>query len=50
MDRGAWRASVHGVTKESDMTEQLRTAQQLNNIPIFASLVHKALNIYHLAP
>ena len=23
MDRGAWRASVHGVTKESDMTEQL---------------------------
>ena len=23
MDRGAWRAAVHGVTKESDMTEQL---------------------------
>ena len=23
MDRGAWRATVHGVTKESDMTEQL---------------------------
>ena len=21
MDRGAWRAIVHGVTKESDMTE-----------------------------
>ena len=21
MDRGAWRATVHGVTKESDMTE-----------------------------
>ena len=23
MDRGAWQALVHGVTKESDMTEQL---------------------------
>ena len=23
MDRGAWRATVHGVHKESDMTEQL---------------------------
>ena len=23
MDRGAWGATVHGVTKESDMTEQL---------------------------
>ena len=23
MDRGAWWAIVHGVTKESDMTEQL---------------------------
>ena len=23
MDIGAWRAIIHGVTKESDMTEQL---------------------------
>ena len=23
MDKGAWRAAVHGVTKESDKTEQL---------------------------
>ena len=23
MDRGAWRAIIHGVSKESDMTEQL---------------------------
>ena len=28
MDRGAWRATVHGVgCKESDMTERLSTAQ-----------------------
>ena len=25
MDRGAWWAAVHGVAKESDMTEQLGT-------------------------
>ena len=23
MDKGAWRAAVHAVTKESDLTEQL---------------------------
>ena len=27
MDGGAWRATVHGGRKESDMTEQLSTAQ-----------------------
>ena len=26
MDRGAWQTTVHGVTKESDMTEWLSTA------------------------
>ena len=25
MDRGAWRATVHGVTKESDTTKQLNS-------------------------
>ena len=25
MNRGAWWAAVHGVTKESDMTEQLHS-------------------------
>ena len=30
MDKGAWRATVHGAAKELDMTEQLRTK---NTIP-----------------
>ena len=30
MDRGAWRAAVHKVAKESDMTEQLSTAQAVH--------------------
>ena len=32
LDRGAWGATIHGVTKESDMTERL------NNNPIDWSL------------
>ena len=28
MDRGAWRATVHGAAKESDTTEQLSTGAQ----------------------
>ena len=28
MDRGAWRATVHGVTKDSDMTERLNNGKQ----------------------
>ena len=27
MDRGAWQAAVHGVTKESDLTETTEHAQ-----------------------
>ena len=30
IDRGAWRATVHGVAKESDMTERLTLT--LNNL------------------
>ena len=30
MDKGAWQATVHGITKESDTTEQLNN----NNIPM----------------
>ena len=28
MDRGAWRAAVHGVPKELDMTEQLNSNKE----------------------
>ena len=28
-DREAWWATVHGITKESDMTERLSTAQHI---------------------
>ena len=28
MDRGVWRATVHGVTKESDTTEATKQQQQ----------------------
>ena len=31
MDRGAWKASIHGVTKESDTTEQLNNKN--SNMP-----------------
>ena len=30
MDRGAWRATVHGVTKESDTAEQLNSSSTLS--------------------
>ena len=31
MDRGAWQATVHGVTKELDRTEQLSTTHYLHS-------------------
>ena len=41
MDRGAWEAIIHGVTKESDTTEQLNNNNNNNNnknrIPSFLS-------------
>ena len=34
MDRGAWRATVHGVTKESDRTQQLNHhTSELTRVP-----------------
>ena len=35
MDRGAWRATVHGVEKESDMTEVTEHACQIQVLPIY---------------
>ena len=31
MDSGAWEATVHGVAKELDMTEQLNNNKNNNN-------------------
>ena len=31
MDRGAWQATVHGVTKESDMTLETKEQQKNRN-------------------
>ena len=30
MNRGAWRATVHGVAKESEMTSRLKSNSKLN--------------------
>ena len=32
MDRGAWRATVHGVAKESDIIEQLNNNNNMSNV------------------
>ena len=40
MDRGAWQAMVHGVTKEPDMTEAIEHISEKNvkkNIYVFYS-------------
>ena len=40
MDRGAWQqATVHGVTREADMNEQLTTTTS-TNVPLFYTSVH----------
>ena len=38
MDRGTWRATVHGVAKESGMTEQLTHTQQCASVSISLNL------------
>ena len=43
-DRGAWRATVHGVTKESDVTA---TKQQLNEyIYVYRNTPNMCMNIH----
>ena len=36
MDRGAWRATIHGVTKSGDMTE-FNSVQLLSRVPLFVT-------------
>ena len=43
MDRGAWWAIVHGIAKESDMTEQLTYTQPSTTLWCFNSRVQKRL-------
>ena len=42
MDRGAWQAIVHGVSKELDLTEQLNHHNKRNNEQSYA---HKCDNL-----
>ena len=39
MDRGAWQATVHGVTKESDTTEATEHAPTIQECNFSASLL-----------
>ena len=48
MDRGAWRATVHGVEKESDMTKQQQICikvKHANVLPVTQDNI-----LYHLSP
>ena len=45
MDKGAWQAPVHGVSKESDMTEQLTLHTSLHDIYIYTH-THICMYIY----
>ena len=46
MDRGAWRATVHGGRKGSDTTEKLSTAQAY--LLLFWNLLNEAVFIQSL--
>ena len=46
MDRGAWRAIVHGVTKSRDTTERLSTHTHTH----IAEENHGSLSLRHLVP
>ena len=42
MNRGAWQGTVHGITKESDTTQQLNTNINMTNIII--ANIHRAFS------
>jgi len=41
MGRGAWQATIHGVTKVLDMTEQLNTPTHMVTLQCYASFYCK---------
>ena len=41
MDRGAWRAAVHEVTK-SDMTEHTRTQKEAHRVSVSRTSLHRS--------
>ena len=46
MDRGAWCATVHGVAKESNMTEWLNSSNS-SSVIVFGKMLHIcALNVF----
>ena len=50
MDKGAWWAAVHGVTKESDKTEEQHVKQQKKNANEISSQPNKLLKPWYLIP
>ena len=38
-DRGAWRATIHGVSRESDVTYQLNTNNMYGEVSLVAQMV-----------
>ena len=47
MDGGAWRATVHGVSKESDMTEH-SVAGTASHLKVFSFACNSLLPAHHL--
>ena len=47
MDRGAWRATVHGVSRESDITERLSSADILRTEIVESTRVGMISTAYH---
>ena len=48
VDKGAWRATVHGVAKESDTTYQLNSNNSPLLIGLFVSLLLSCMSCLHV--